>query len=228
MLRRDPRRVHSEMTKARVQTVAARTAPILEELEDWCARAVPDVDAPLDADDVARLVRDCFASVGVDAEVARSFSVNTVHYYRRKDILDEPDGRTSAARYSLRHVWQAAGARLAGFLGLLTLAEARRQMRAADDAGLVEFVAERIADARGRQATRETKALTAPRPLRATSATVTHRSAMPTAPTQFPAAVFPLGSDAMCFIPFTHPALSSETAARALVAGLATALGLDS
>jgi hypothetical protein len=218
------------MTKARAQTATTRTAAILEELEDWRAHAVPDAGAPLDADDVARLVRDCFASLGMDAEVARSFSVNTVHYYRRKDILDEPDGRTSAARYSLRHVWQAGGARLAGFLGLLTLAEARRQMRAADDAGLVEFVAERVADARGRQATREAHVSSAPRPLRATpaSAHISPLTARALPPTQYPATVFSLGDNATCFIPSTHPALSSRAAARTLVETLATALGLDS
>ena len=55
--------------------------------------------------------------------------MNTVHYYRRKDIVDPPEGRTAAARYGLRHLWQVAGARLAGHLGLVTLAEARRAMR---------------------------------------------------------------------------------------------------
>src|SRR6185436_20013703 len=121
------------------------------ELDRWRERALPDPSAPLDADDVARLVRDCFQSLGV-AAAAEGFSVNTVHYYRRKDILDEPVGRTSSARYALRHVWQAAGARLAGFLGLVTLAEAREVMRTADEPALLAFVAARIADARARDA----------------------------------------------------------------------------
>src|SRR5439155_17602088 len=110
-----------------------------------------DPAAPLDADDVARLVRDCFHALGIDA-AGDNFSVNTVHYYRRKDILDEPEGRTSSARYALRHVWQAAGARLAGFLGLVTLAEARERIRGANEDTLRPFIAARVADARRRRA----------------------------------------------------------------------------
>lgn len=217
------------MARTSVQTLPARTGPVVEELERWRVRAIADAGAPLDADDVARLVRDCFAALGLGADVARSFSVNTVHYYRRKDILDEPDGRTSAARYSLRHVWQAAGARLAGFLGLLTLAEARDAMRDADDSTLVAFVAERVADARGRAATRDVVEASAPRPLRATRPPAAARvaSAAPTSPTPFPANVIPLGGDAVCIVPLTHAALSSRSAARSLVDALAAALGLD-
>ena len=88
-------------------------------------------------------------TLGIDAA---DFSVHTVHYYRRKDILDAPAGRTSAARYDVRHVWQAAGARLAGHLGLVTLAEARSMMRGADERALVAFVAARVVDARARAA----------------------------------------------------------------------------
>src|SRR3954469_8281719 len=140
------------MAKTRVASQSARAAPIIEELERWREHTIPDAGAPLDAEDVARLVRDCFAALGLAADVGESFSVNTVHYYRRKDILDEPDGRTSAARYAVRHVWQAAGARLAGQLGLVSLAEARDVLRGADEHTLIEFVAARVADARGRAA----------------------------------------------------------------------------
>ena len=153
-----------------------RVAEIEQELEAWRLRAVPDANAPLDADDVARLVRDCFLALGLDDVAGENFSVHTVHYYRRKEILDAPEGRTSAARYTLRHVWQAAGARLAGQLGLLTLAEARTEMRGADESTLRRFVAARVADARGRQAARvAARQAAAPvaspaRPLRATSA----------------------------------------------------------
>src|SRR5690349_18651302 len=100
-----------DRTEARQQVVA--------ELDAWRTRSIPS-EAPLDADDVARLVRSGFESLGVDAAVGADFSVNTVHYYRRKDILDAPEGRTSSARYGVRHVWQAMGARLAGQLGLVT------------------------------------------------------------------------------------------------------------
>src|SRR5262245_42003589 len=135
------------------------------ELERWCVCAVPDFAVLFDAEDIARLVRDCFASLAIDSDAAESFSVNTVHYYRRKDILDEPDGCTSVARYGLRHVWQAAGARLAGFFGLVTLAEARDEIRGSDENTLMRFVAARVADARGRQAVRSAPAEA--RPLRA-------------------------------------------------------------
>ncbi len=203
-----------------------------DELQRWRERAIPDVAAPLDADDVARLVRDCFATLGIDAAVAERFSVNTVHYYRRKDILDEPDGRTSAARYGVRHVWQAAGARLAGSLGLVTLAEARDTVRGASESTLKRFVAARIADVRGRSATRQSavgemslstyevgRSSSAPRPLRAT------RGSTRTGALQ--AAIVPLGENAMCLIPNGHAALRSTAAARALVDALARALGVD-
>jgi hypothetical protein len=195
------------------------------ELEQWRARAIPDVAAPLDADDVARLVRDLFASLDVDADAGENFSVNTVHYYRRKDILDEPEGRTSAARYATRHIWQAAGARLAGSLGLVTLAEAREAFRGASESALKKFVAARVADARGRQAARETisptPAAVRARPLGRSTAKAAKAKALG-------ATIVPLGDNAMCLIPSSHPALHSRSAARTLVDALAAALGLDS
>src|SRR3954469_8529242 len=107
---------------------AARAEAVREiehELESWRDRAVPDPSMPLEADDVARLVGDCLTALALDEAASSSFTINTVHFYRRKEILDAPEGRTSAARYTVRHLWQAVGARLAGQLGLLTLAEAR-------------------------------------------------------------------------------------------------------
>ena len=129
----------------------AAEARVVAQLDAWRATAIPDPAAPLDAEALARLVRSCFDALGIDAAVGADFSVHTVHYYRRKDIIDAPSGRTSAARYDLRHVWQAAGARLAGYLGLVTLAEARRVMRDADERTLVGFVAARVVDAHGRE-----------------------------------------------------------------------------
>jgi len=129
----------------------AAEARVVAQLDAWRATAIPDPSAPLDAEALARLVRSCFDALGIDAAVGADFSVHTVHYYRRKDIIDAPSGRTSAARYDLRHVWQAAGARLAGYLGLVTLAEARRVMRDADERTLVGFVAARVVDAHGRE-----------------------------------------------------------------------------
>lgn len=208
---------------ARVRrTAAPRVATIVAELDDWRARAIPDVDTPLDADDVARLVRDCFAQLAIDVSVAENFSVNTVHYYRRKDILDEPDGRTSAARYGVRHVWQAAGARLAGQLGLVSLAEARDVLRGSDEQTLIGFVAARVADARGRDAARRDPGTSVAdaRPLRATP------WVYQPAPAAITATIVPLGGNAMCIIPAAHDALRDPADARALVDALATALGI--
>src|SRR2546423_13768192 len=145
--------------------VATRAAPRVEavreverELESWRDRAVPDPSMPLEADDVARLVGACLTALGIDEAASSSFTVNTVHFYRRKEILDAPEGRTSAARYTVRHLWQAVGARLAGQLGLLTLAEARAAMSGRGERALLAFVAERVLDARTRQAVRRSAA----------------------------------------------------------------------
>lgn len=223
----------SGTSKRRGSLAPQRIDGIVGELDQWRAHALPDPAAPLGADDVARLVRDCCASLAIDPVVAESFSVNTVHYYRRKNILDEPDGRTSSARYGLRHVWQAAGARLAGHLGLVTLAEARDIILGADETTLRHFVAARIADARGRQASRSAKQMEA-RPLRASHASRASHAfrdsqtdrANPSQ-SRATATVIALGGDALCLIPSTHAALSSLAGARTLVAHLATALGLD-
>jgi hypothetical protein len=212
-----------------------RVAPIEAELEAWRTRAIPDASAPLEAEDVARLVRDCLMAFGA-AEAGESFSVNTVHYYRRKDILDEPDGRTAAARYGLHHVWQAVGARLAGFLSLVTLAEARDVIRGAPDDTLRRFVAARVADVRARAAARavvaETPAVVVDetviaRPLSLPPTKVAAVASIPTsAASGATANVIALGGDALCLIPSNHPALASHAAARALVNALARELGL--
>jgi hypothetical protein len=192
---------------------------VVGELQAWRSRAVPE-SAPLDADDVARLVPACFDALGIDAAVGADFSVNTVHYYRRKNILDAPAGRTSAARYGMRHVWQAAGARLAGYLGLVTLAEARKVIRGADERTLVAFVAARVLDARARQTLRRV-ALPSP------SATVGLARPLPgvlAAPAQAAEVVIPLPDEAWCIVPSSHPAHHSASAARELVHALAAAL----
>jgi hypothetical protein len=213
---------------------AARTAEraeaerrAIEELDAWRARALPDPSAPLDAEALARLVLSCFEALGIDAA---DFTVNTVHYYRRKDILDAPAGRTSAARYDLRHVWQAAGARLAGHLGLVTLAEARGMMRGADERTLVAFVAARVVDARARVHLRKVSPVRA-RPLPGVVAPAPARRTIvvgsPSSPrAAVPAVVHLLGGDAWCVVPESHPAHQSRAAAVELVRELAIALGL--
>lgn len=192
-----------------------------EELERWRERVLPDAAIPLDTGDVARLVRDCFDALGVGPEAGESFSVNTVHFYRRRDILDAPEGRTSAARYALRHVWQAAGARLAGHLNLLSLTEARARMRGASEPALRRFVAARVADARGRQAARREVA-----PLDAAPRALASAGARPL-PGAVAATVVELGGDAFCIIPRGHPAQRSAAGARALVSSLAAHFGLS-
>jgi hypothetical protein len=146
-------------TEAQTPERVAAEERVVAQLDAWRASAIPDPSAPLDAEELARLVRSCFDALGIDPAVGADFSVNTVHYYRRKDILDAPSGRTSAARYDVRHVWQAAGARLAGYLGLVTLAEARRVTRGADERALVRFVAARVVDAHARTLMRRAAAV---------------------------------------------------------------------
>jgi hypothetical protein len=202
---------------------------VVAELDAWRARTLPDPSAPLDADALARLVASCFRTLGIDAS---DFSVNTVHYYRRKDILDAPAGRTSAARYDLRHVWQAAGARLAGHLGLVTLAEARSMMRGADERALVAFVAARVVDARARVHLRKVSAPVQARPLPGAYAVAPAPGlragvVADVASVQrggVPALVIPLTDEAWCVLPASHPAHHSPAAALQLVRELAAAL----
>lgn len=214
---------------------AARADAVREierELEAWRARVVPDPTTPLEADDVARLVGDCLTALGLDEAASSSFTINTVHFYRRKEILDAPEGRTSAARYTVRHLWQAVGARLAGQLGLLTLAEAREAMSGRGERVLLAFVAERVLDARARQATRRgASPVVMARPLGAPASpgglTTARALTAPSAPDRAAvthATVITLPGDAWCVVPATHPAHRSEAAARALGRALADAL----
>jgi hypothetical protein len=220
------------MPTSTVSNRADAERDVISELQAWRTYAVPD-SAPLDAEDVARLVRACFDALGIDAEVGADFSVNTVHYYRRKHILDEPTGRTSAARYGIRHLWQAVGARLAGSLGLVTLAEARKAMRGADERTLLAFVAARVMDARARQALRRVSpvvlaAPAAPVSLAAERTPVARARPLPgvsAEPSQtLPTPVIALPGEAWCIVPSSHPAHHSASAARELVDALAAAL----
>lgn len=199
---------------------------IERELESWRERTLPDPTAPLDAEAVARLVGDCLTSAGLDEATATSFTVNTVHFYRRKEIIDPPEGRTSAARYSVRHLWQAIGARLAGQLALLTLAEARDAMAGRSERVLLGFVAERVLDARARQAAR--RSTQGARPLASTTVTEASPRPLP-GPNHNPAGVVPailvpLPGEAWCVVPASHPARRSPAAARALAQALAEAV----
>jgi hypothetical protein len=228
-------RTNKLRTRRRVQTSAA-LAPrdidrarrdaeqrALRDLQGWRARAVSDVMTPLAAEDLVRLLRDCIATLALDAAITAGFSVNTVHYYRRKDIIDPPNGRTAAARYDIHHLWQVAGARLAGYLGLVTLAEARSAIRGADTSTLLAFLAARVADARAGEAVR-----TINRPIASAVKPVVRplpgavKASPPTPPTE--ALMITLPGDAWCIIPATHRAHHSREAAGALARALATAL----
>ena len=232
-----PGSLRVERTAGRIE--AERMA--VAELEAWRTSVLPDPSAPMDAETLARLVRECYDALGIDAGVGAGFSVNTVHYYRRKAILDEPAGRTSAARYDVRHLWQAIGARLAGHLGLVTLAEARNAMRGVDAEQLVAFVAARVVDARARVRLRQTasRVVTAARPLAMRDQSTESASAVaarplpgvlagnpwPPAPElSSPSVVISLPGDAWCIVPASHPAHRSANAARELVTALSAAL----
>lgn len=190
------------------------------ELEQWRRRAIADENTPLDADDLVTLVRDCFAKLGLDAEVASDVSVNTIHYYRRKDIIDPPVGKTAAARYDVHHLWQVAGARLAGALGLVTLAEARDVIRGSRRDDALSFLAARVADARARAAVRAPAIQIdeARRPLGSP------RLARTTAPSLTNATVVALPGSAWCVVPASHAAHHSPDEARALARALVEAL----
>ena len=127
-------------------------------------------------------------------------------------------------------MWQAAGARLAGHLGLVTLAEARSMMRGADERALVAFVAARVVDARARVHLRRVAAPVHARPLpgvyAASPAPVPRAVATDVAspPRGTPALVIPLAGDAWCVLPASHPAHHSPASALQLVRELASAL----
>ena len=228
---RAPRRPGLRREPAAPVRSASRAEAVREierELEAWRARAVPDPSTPLEADDVARLVGDCLTTLGLDEATSSSFTINTVHFYRRKEILDAPEGRTSAARYTVRHLWQAVGARLAGQLGLLTLAEARDAMSGRG---------ERVLDARARQtARRGASPVVMARPLipaAASESGLTSARALGAPSARdgarlMQATVIALPGDAWCVVPLSHPAHRSEPAARALARALADALAAGS
>ena len=218
------------MTQSSVAARSEARQQVVAELEAWRARSVPS-HAPLDADDVAHLVRSGFESLGIDADVGADFSVNTVHYYRRKDILDAPAGRTSSARYDVRHVWQAMGARLAGQLGLVTLAEARKVLRGADEATLKAFVAARVLDARARVTLRQPVVRARPLPGAIDGESgigIVRESGIGNRESirQPAARLIQLPGGAWCIVPESHPAHRSTAAGRDLVEALASALGV--
>jgi hypothetical protein len=197
---------------------------VLDELDAWRMRAVPDAATPLEVEDLVRLLADCIAALALDPAIVADFTTSTIHYYRRKDVIDPPEGRTAAARWSVHHLWQIAGARLAGYLGLVTLAQARDTIRGADTATLLRFLAARVVDARARDAmrgpvVRRDGARTGrARPLSAGSA----RSSADD-PSRS-ATMIHLPGDVLCVVPASHVAYHSAENARELGRALTRAL----
>lgn len=198
----------------------------LDELDAWRMRAVPDSSTPLEVEDLVRLLRDCVTSLGLEPAVVAGFTTNTVHYYRRKDIIDPPEGRTAAARWSLRHLWQVAGARLAGHLGLVTLAQARDVIRGADTEVLLAFLAARVVDARARDAVRRPAARPAtPERTRGAARPLSGRGGGRVAePASQPVRMIHLPGDVLCIVPASHAASLSTEGARELGRALTRAL----
>jgi hypothetical protein len=213
------RPVKASRGAARAPERTSAESSAVDEIERWRRAAIPDRSTPLDVEDIVRLLRDCVAALRLDLAIVGDVTANTIHYYRRKDVIDPPIGKTAAARYGLLHLWQAAGARLAGHLGLVTLAEARGVIRGADERTSLGFFAARVVDARARDAVRGP----APaeyvkrdlRPLPRTGEPSTPRSR---------AVVIDLPGNAWCVIPDGHPALRSRVEASALARAFAAAL----
>ena len=195
-------------------TLRSDHAEVREEIVAWIDARGISPSAPLAADDLVRLAREAVAAFALDASIVAELSVHTIHYYRRKDIIDPAEGRTASSRYARRHLLQILGARLAGHLGLVTLAEARAHVRDASEDRLLTFLAARISDARAKAMLRgmDATGAEAPRPLpgRATVAS--------------PAEMIALPGGAWCVLPSSHRAHRSRAAAeelgRALVASL--------
>ncbi len=196
---------------------------MLAELDAWRLRAVPDIATPLEVDDLVRLLRDCVTALGLDPTIVDGFTSNTVHYYRRKDIIDPPDGRTAAARWSVRHLWQIAGARVAGQLGLVTLAQARDVIRGAGTPTLLDFLAARVVDARARDAMRTSSAQDT-HPTTARARPLSTRSMPIIDPASEHATMIRLPGDVLCIVPANHTAHRSGESARELGRALTRAL----
>jgi hypothetical protein len=197
---------------------------VLDELHAWRMRALPDSATPLGVDDLARLFSDWVNALALEPAIVADFTTNTIHYYRRKDVIDPPEGRTAAARWSVRHLWQIAGARLAGHLGLVTLSQARDTIRDADTAALLGFLAARVVDARARAALRDSVT-------QHERATVDHarplagRSPQPSAKdVSRSATVIHLPGDVLCVVPASHAAYHTTEGAHALGRALTRAL----
>ncbi|HEY2065378.1 MAG TPA: hypothetical protein VGG84_05425 [Gemmatimonadaceae bacterium] len=197
---------------------------VLDELRAWRMRALPDSATPLGVDDLARLFSDWVNALALDPAIVADFTTSTIHYYRRKDVIDPPEGRTAAARWSVRHLWQIAGARLAGHLGLVTLAQARDTIRDADTTTLLGFLAARVVDARARAALRDTVAQHQRAPVDQARPLAGRRAQPSAEDVSRSATMIHLPGDVLCVVPASHTAHHSTEGAHALGRALTRAL----
>jgi hypothetical protein len=114
--------------------------------------------------------------------VEKRLSERTVRYYQSQGIVTPPEGSTSAARYGVRQVLEAAAARLAGHVRHLSIEAAARAVSRRSEPELIRYLAELASGAgtavqAGRVATpaeAPAPALDEPRPLPGSAAHLPH------------------------------------------------------
>jgi DNA-binding transcriptional MerR regulator len=195
-----------------------------DEIKEWRRRRVRDVMTSFAIDDLVRLLRECFGALRLDRSIASGVTVNTIHYYRRKDIIDPPSGNTASARYELVHLWQIAGARLSGHLGLATLAEARAAIRGNGEDEAFLYFAAQVAEARARTAVRSAKVDMGVDVVSEEGGTIRPLPGVGEPRATTSATVVALPGDAWCVVPAEHAAHRSPAAAEALARALVVAL----
>jgi hypothetical protein len=115
----------------------------------------PDAAVPLETQDVYQGSAAVLASFGLDATLTADYTPNTLRFYRRSGVVSAPEGRTTRARYTRRHIYEAVLARLVGHLALANLREAAALRATFSDDALPMAVAVRVREARSREALRQ-------------------------------------------------------------------------
>jgi DNA-binding transcriptional MerR regulator len=178
-------------------------------------RLVPERRATLSIEDVAQRAKLLLREAGVSPAVfEENLSVRTVRYYRSQEIVSAPEGETRNARYGVRHVLEAAVARLAGHMHHMSLADAARRIRELDDDGLVKLFIELVDLEQEDQA---------PRPL---PGVATNRSAIAQtgAARIEPSVTLHLAGGAVLVLPGSHASLQSGQGAERIGAAVNDAL----
>lgn len=117
-------------------------AKYAQRIQETLTKLFPFRDASLTVEDLIAATRKVLQNLPVSAETWEGFQVQTVKYYKRRRIVSPPEGRTSNARYSVRHVIEAAAARIASELHQITLEDLADKIRGLSDTQLQEYVAE--------------------------------------------------------------------------------------